>query len=70
MNLAVFVAVLVGGLVQTSGLHTRSIVVVQVEYLEWTDGDHLRHSKFAGLREDKEARGVTKEHGGEVSQGG
>src|SRR5215469_15025952 len=27
--------------------------------------DHLRHSKFAGLREDKHARTVIKEHGGE-----
>jgi ATP-dependent DNA ligase len=38
-------------------------VVAQIEYLEWTDGDHLRHSKFAGLREDKNARTVTKERG-------
>ena len=27
--------------------------------------NHLRHSKFAGLREDKDARTVIKEHGGE-----
>jgi hypothetical protein len=27
--------------------------------------DHLRHAKFAGLREDKDARTVIKEHGGE-----
>jgi len=27
--------------------------------------DHLRHSKFVGLREDKDARTVIKEHGGE-----
>jgi hypothetical protein len=27
--------------------------------------DHLRHSKFAGLREDNDARTVIKEHGGE-----
>ena len=40
-------------------------VVAQIEYLEWTDGDHLRHSKFAGLRDDKDALTVTKEHGGE-----
>ena len=32
----------------------------------WTEGDHLRHSKFAGLREDKDARTVIKEHGGEA----
>ena len=28
-------------------------------------GDQLRHSKFAGLRDDKDARAVTKEHAGE-----
>ena len=28
-------------------------------------GHHLRHSKFTGLREDKDARTVIKEHGGE-----
>jgi len=39
-------------------------VVARIEYLEWTDGDHLRHSKFVGLREDKDAGGVTKEHAG------
>jgi len=26
-----------------------------------TQTDHLKHSKFAGLREDKNARAVTKE---------
>jgi DNA ligase D-like protein (predicted ligase) len=36
-------------------------VVAQIEYLEWTDGDHLRHTKFAGLREDKNAQSVVKE---------
>jgi len=35
-------------------------------YLECTEGDHLRHAKFAGIREDKDARNVTKEHAGEV----
>ena len=33
---------------------------------KWTDGDHLRHSKFVGLREDKDPACVVKEHGGEV----
>ena len=28
--------------------------VAQVEFLEWTEANHLRHTKFAGLREDKE----------------
>jgi len=35
--------------------------VAQIEFLEWTEGDRLRHSKFAGLREDKNARSVVKE---------
>jgi DNA ligase D-like protein (predicted ligase) len=39
----------------------RPELVAQIEYLEWTDGDHLRHSKFSGLREDKSARSVVKE---------
>jgi ATP-dependent DNA ligase len=43
----------------------RPELVARIEYLEWTEGDHLRHSKFAGLREDKDARNVTKEHAGE-----
>jgi len=36
-------------------------IVAQIEFLEWTDADHLRHSKFAGLRDDKDARNVVKE---------
>ena len=44
----------------------RPELVVQIEFLEWTDGDHLRHSKFAGIREDKDARSVVKEQAGEA----
>ena len=36
-------------------------IVAQIEFLEWTEADRLRHSKFAGLREDKRARDVVKE---------
>jgi ATP-dependent DNA ligase len=36
-------------------------VVAQIEFLEWTDPNHLRHSKFAGLRDDKDARQAEKE---------
>jgi ATP-dependent DNA ligase len=36
-------------------------LVAQIEFLEWTDADRLRHSKFVGLREDKNPRSVTKE---------
>ena len=31
-------------------------LVAQIEFTEWTPDGHLRHSKFVGLREDKEAR--------------
>jgi ATP-dependent DNA ligase len=44
----------------------RPELVARIEYLEWTEGDHLRHAKFAGLRDDKDARNVTKEHAGEA----
>jgi DNA ligase D-like protein (predicted ligase) len=43
----------------------RAELVAQIEYLEWTPGDHLRHAKFVGLRDDKNARAITKEHAGE-----
>ena len=39
----------------------RPDVVAQIEFLEWTDADHLRHSKFVVLRDDKDPRGVVKE---------
>jgi ATP-dependent DNA ligase len=29
-------------------------LVAQIEFTEWTPDDHLRHSKFAGLRDDKD----------------
>ena len=39
----------------------RPEAVAQIEFLEWTAGDRLRHSKFVRLREDKDPRGVVKE---------
>jgi DNA ligase D-like protein (predicted ligase) len=39
----------------------RPELVAQIEFLEWTDADHLRHSKFVGLRDDKDAKQVVKE---------
>ena len=39
----------------------RPEAVAQIEFLEWTASDRLRHSKFVGLREDKDARSVVKE---------
>lgn len=29
-------------------------IVAEIEFLEWTGADHLRHTKFVGLRDDKE----------------
>jgi DNA ligase D-like protein (predicted ligase) len=39
----------------------RPEAVAQIEFLEWTAGDRLRHSKFVGLREDLDPRRVVKE---------
>jgi bifunctional non-homologous end joining protein LigD len=36
-------------------------LAAQIEFTEWTSDGHLRHSKFVGLREDKEAREVVRE---------
>jgi DNA ligase D-like protein (predicted ligase) len=41
--------------------------VAQVDFLEWTDADHLRHSKFAGLRDDKDARSSQGSSGRELN---
>lgn len=36
-------------------------LVAQIEFTEWTPDGHLRAASFAGLREDKEPREVTRE---------
>ena len=38
-------------------------LVAQIEFGEWTPDGHLRHSKFAGIREDKDAVDVIRENG-------
>ena len=42
----------------------RTEALARIEFLEWTENDNLRHAKFAGLREDKNARTATREHAG------
>jgi bifunctional non-homologous end joining protein LigD len=42
----------------------RPKLVAVIEFLEWTEGDKLRHSKFIALRDDKAARSVVREHAG------
>src|SRR3984893_13042834 len=39
----------------------RPEAVVQVEFLEWTGANRLRHSKFVALRDDKNPRTIVKE---------
>jgi DNA ligase D-like protein (predicted ligase) len=39
----------------------RPRLVAQIEFTEWTKGNHLRHSRFIGLRSDKKASEVIKE---------
>jgi bifunctional non-homologous end joining protein LigD len=39
----------------------RAGLVAVIEFLEWTEGDRLRHSKFVALRDDKNPREVVKE---------
>jgi ATP-dependent DNA ligase len=36
-------------------------LVGQFEFLEWTADNHLRHSRFIGLRDDKNDRDVVRE---------
>ena len=40
----------------------RPKLVAQIEFTEWTKGNHLRHSRFIALRDDKDARAVKKEY--------
>jgi DNA ligase D-like protein (predicted ligase) len=39
----------------------RPALVGQFEFLEWTSDNHLRHSKFVGLRDDKDPKRVRRE---------
>jgi bifunctional non-homologous end joining protein LigD len=39
----------------------RPKLVAQIEFLEWTGENHLRHSKFVGLRDDKTPTEVRRE---------
>jgi len=39
----------------------RPELVAEIEFVDCTHQDHLRHSKFVELRDDKDAREVEKE---------
>jgi ATP-dependent DNA ligase len=51
------------GIVRHSTLWLRPEKVAQIEFLEWTGADHLRHTKFVRLRDDKDPRKVVRETG-------
>ena len=36
----------------------KPVLVAQIEFVEWTADNHLRHSKFIALRDDKKAKDV------------
>jgi len=38
----------------------KPVLVAQFEFAEWTPEGHLRHSRFMGLREDKNANDVVR----------
>ncbi|MDP1604891.1 MAG: DNA ligase D [Legionella sp.] len=38
------------------------LLVAEVEFIEWTNEGHLRHPSFQGLRYDKKATSIKKEH--------
>jgi len=40
---------------------TKPKLVVQIQFVEWTAENRLRHSKFLGLRSDKDADDVYRE---------
>jgi bifunctional non-homologous end joining protein LigD len=39
----------------------RPKLVAQIEFTEWTPDGHLRHSSFAGLRDDKDPQQIVRE---------
>jgi hypothetical protein len=39
----------------------KPVLVGQFEFLEWTEDDRLRRSRFVALRDDKKARDVVRE---------
>jgi ATP-dependent DNA ligase len=50
------------GLPRVRAHWVRPEIVVQVGFIEWTGNDKLRHPRLLGVRFDKTAREVTREH--------
>jgi ATP-dependent DNA ligase len=49
------------GIVWHSTLWLKPEAVAQVAFLEWTGADHLRHTKFVALRDDKDPKRIVRE---------
>jgi ATP-dependent DNA ligase len=47
--------------IRAAGRWLKPALVAQIEFLKWTGENHLRHSKFIALREDKPARSIRRE---------
>ena len=45
----------------TECVWVRPELVAQIDFLEWTGADHLRHTKFVGLRDEKDPSKVVRE---------
>jgi len=39
----------------------RPRLVAEIDFADWTDANHLRHSRFVGLRDDKNPKEVVRE---------
>jgi ATP-dependent DNA ligase len=46
---------------EKSGRWLKPVIVGQFEFVEWTTENHLRHTSFIALREDKKAKDVRRE---------
>jgi ATP-dependent DNA ligase len=49
------------GIVRRSTLWLKPVLVGQFEFREWTPDNHLRHSRFVALRDDKKASEVKRD---------
>jgi ATP-dependent DNA ligase len=49
----------------TKAVWLKPEAAAQIEFLVWTEADRLRHSKFLGLRENKNPRSQVKEQAAE-----